>query len=144
MRAQRFIPIVPLLITLAACGSSGPGGGGGSGGGSGGSSATTGSTSSTSSGTPGYETTGCYVMTSFSCVESELPSSTVSTAEQGCMSGGGTVVSKCPTDNLVGCCTHQGGSVAQQVDCYYTGGGLDASTGEMSCTQAAGTWSTSH
>ncbi len=68
-----------------------------------------------------------------------VASSSVSSAESACTSSGGTVVSSCPTANLVGCCTTTAASYTDEA-CYYGSG--TASTYESACTSASGTWAT--
>jgi hypothetical protein len=103
--------------------------GGSSGGASGGSTSSGGSAS----------TLGCSVDLSgeaYCYLYSNLTTAEDSTARQDCSSQGGSVVSSCPTDNLVGCCAVTASGVTAQA-CYYFG---TASADQMACTTAGGTW----
>ncbi len=57
----------------------------------------------------------------------------------------GSIVSSCPTANLVGCCSYTTGGISTE-ECFYgggEGGTTDPSIYMMSCSSQSGTWSTS-
>jgi hypothetical protein len=55
---------------------------------------------------------------------------------QACSNQGGSIVSSCPTDNLVGCCAVTSSGISAQ-NCYYFG---TSSVDQTGCTGAGGTW----
>ncbi len=63
-----------------------------------------------------------------------------SSFNQACTSGGGMVVTECPTDNLLGSCTISAGGITVE-EVFYAGGGLTAATAQQACTSGGGTWS---
>jgi hypothetical protein len=126
-------PFVPFFAL--ACGTllvsvitAGCGGGDSSSSGSGGSGQTTGFGCSLSLAGNQF----CYVYTN-------LTSSQQMMEQQACTGQSGTVVTSCPSTNLVGCCKVVMGGIGVD-ECYYFG---TASVDEQGCMGAMGTWSTS-
>ena len=72
-------------------------------------------------------------------VYSSVASENLSSSEALCTQSGNTIVSSCPTDNLLGCCTTVLPTFTEEA-CYY--GTTGAATYETACTQASGNWST--
>jgi hypothetical protein len=72
----------------------------------------------------------CYVYNNLTASEDMME-------RQACTSGGGSVVTSCPSANRIGCCKVSMGGVSFD-QCYYFG---DANTDQQSCTMAGGTWS---
>lgn len=66
----------------------------------------------------------------------DLSSADRQSFSSSCTSGGGDVVSACPTTNLVGCCALPSGNNEVTETCYYAG---DVPSLNASCS--GGTWS---
>jgi hypothetical protein len=67
---------------------------------------------------------------------SNLSSDQTSTVKQGCSSQGGSIVSTCPKDGLVGCCSVTVNGISGEA-CYYFG---TSSLDQMACAAGGGTW----
>ena len=76
-----------------------------------------------------------YVCTQYGLTNANLKP----TYDMACVSSGGTVVTKCPTAGLIGCCTV---AMGMAENCYYTGGSVDEAAAQMMCSQQQGMWST--
>jgi len=63
----------------------------------------------------------------------------VTSLNANCTKDMGTVVTTCPTADLVGCCTTMVEGSFSQVTCTYSGTAAD---GKSACTAQSGTWST--
>jgi hypothetical protein len=99
-----------------------------------------GDSSSSSSGTSGSGF-GCNLSlagSQFCYVYTNLTSAQQMQEQQACTSQSGSVVSSCPSANLVGCCKVTMGGLGVN-ECYYFG---TASVDQQACTMASGTWST--
>jgi len=79
----------------------------------------------------------CDITSIKECTQAELAPGGVSAAQQGCMTGGGTVGTGCPTTGLGGCCQLS----PTNETCYYTAATAALSLDQMSCSQSHGTWS---
>jgi hypothetical protein len=71
-----------------------------------------------------------------SCEITPTPPSQLAAGSNICMQEGGIPGTSCPTANLVGCCTIDGGE-----QCYYTDSS-DAADAEADCVGGGGTWAT--
>jgi hypothetical protein len=63
----------------------------------------------------------------------------ISSLNTNCTNAMGTVVTACPTADLVGCCTTKIEGTYTSETCTYSGTAAD---GEASCTAQSGTWTT--
>jgi hypothetical protein len=73
---------------------------------------------------------------SASCEITPTPPSELAAGSNICMQEGGTPGTSCPTTNLLGCCTIEGGE-----QCYYTNN-VDADDAAEDCVGGGGTWAT--
>jgi hypothetical protein len=93
--------------------------------------------SSSSGSTTGFGCSQTIVGNQFCYVYTNLSSAQQMQEQQACTSGGGSVVTSCPSANKIGCCTVSMGGISVD-ECYYFG---TASTDQQACTMSGGTWS---
>jgi hypothetical protein len=73
---------------------------------------------------------------SASCEITPTPPSQLAAGSNVCVQEGGTPGTSCPTTDLVGCCTIDGGE-----QCYYTAS-VEAPDAEADCVGGGGMWAT--
>jgi hypothetical protein len=124
---KKSASIVMTLAMLACACSSGSSGGGGGTGDAGG-------------GTASFS---CSIITTSKneCDTSRgVPNNSLSAEEMQCTHNmGGTIVSMCPTTNVIGCCTHAVGQGQSVEGCFYQGETMP--TTQSQCMSAGGTYS---